>query len=1425
MKKRQWYLSLSLAIILILSMIPPVFGTSAKEAGTHWAAARLDRWQEHGVISGYEDGSYRPDEKITRAELVTLINKIFGFSAQSGDRFSDVPVNSWFAGQMAAAKAAGYYLGFPGGLGKPAASITRQDAAVLLARVLRLNTEADAPAALGFSDEASISGYAKGAIQALTADHVLSGYADGSFRPQQEVTRAEIVTLIDRLIEAYYAAEGDYTGGRIASHAVINMRGITLKEASISRNLYLTAGILNGDVALENVEVKGTTFMWADGRNTITIRSSALENMLIEQTSGHVRLVAAGKTNVANLVINSAGTIELGENVTIERLTVSQPVALLLSKGSTIHKLFIHPEASKTAITGEGDIKQADIQAAGVTLNGQSLAIGTAVITGGSAAAPANKPGSPSASTANSSGSSGGSGGSSPSGSNPGTGQQLPVIDLVDAKATDSTRSLFAYLQEIRGKHILFGHQHPTDEVLSTTAPGEPRSETYSAVGDYPAMFGWDTLSLEGYEKPGSLSNTPVQNRDNLVSSMKEAYELGGVLTLSAHMPNFVTGGDFYDTSGNVVAHILPSGDKHEEYNAFLDQIADFAHHLKDDNGNLIPVIFRPFHEQNGGWFWWGAPYTTKEQYIEIYRYTVEYLRDVKGVRNFLYAFSPGSPFNNMEETFLKTYPGDDYVDILGFDTYYDGNSQGWFQTVIDDAKLISRIADARGKVAAFTEFGYSNVKPTGTADLHFFTKLASALQSDPDAKRMAYMLTWANFNYNSIFVPYRNSAQYGDHELLPDFEQYYADPYTYFSRDLTGVYNKKLRTADEKPFMHIVSPTGQETLRNESATIRAKVLNQNVNKVVYLIGDSATEHEMTLNDRGFYAADWQPPAELNGKEATLTVKVYGKDHTILSQTITIYIGIQEKVLKQFTFDQDIAGVTSNGNWPETIQTSYEHGQLAGDGKLKINISGLVSADSWQELKIGLPDIAGQATLSHVNRVAFDAWIPASAGDHDPARTSLRAAAELPPSSHKFESRTSAVWNELPRALIDGDEYVAYSAVIDLTDEQQLAAAEGLQLALIGSGLHYSGPIYLDNIRLINAYTGESSDPALVDDFEGYKGSNDLLRAGYSPTGDANTIALNTEHKDSGQFGLKFDYTLAGQGYTGITKNLGSRDWSQTGKLKLWLEPDGSGKKMVIQIKANDIHFEYYPSLADAAPRWVEIPFKDFTVAPWDSQNQSKKLDTVNAKKVQAFSLYVNALNNDAYTRDNPFMSTLYVDSIHVAPGSAGDIPIGEDDGTDPGTGGGVRPGTLYGFETDTEGWEIETSQNFANAAPPTVTADVYAEGAQSLHTSFQLDGTSFELGKFEELDLSGMQSLSAKVKLSAGSARIYLYVKTGKAWTWYDSGMTLVESSAAGFTTLSIDLSKVTDLHQVKSLGLKIEPIPGQSGTSILYLDDISIS
>ncbi|MFB3161942.1 glycosyl hydrolase [Neobacillus sp. 179-J 1A1 HS] len=813
-------------------------------------------------------------------------------------------------------------------------------------------------------------------------------------------------------------------------------------------------------------------------------------------------------------------------------------------------------------------------------------------------------------------------------------------INLVDRKATDKTKSLFTYLQSVRGNAVLFGHQHATTEGATITSQDGTQSDVKNAVGDFPAVYGWDTLSLEGKEKPGKWGGTEQENRDALVEVMRKAYESGGVLNLSAHMPNFVTGGSFYDTSGDVVSHILPGGDKYEEFNHYLDMIADFAHHLKDDQGNAIPVVFRPFHENNGSWFWWGAAFTTPAQYKELYRYTVEYLRDKKDVRNFLYAFSPGSPFNNDESKYLLTYPGDDYVDILGFDTYNNGEGTDlWLKQVVQDARLISKLADSKGKVAAFTEFGYSNMKVTGNNDTQWFTRLLNALKSDPDAKRMAYMLTWANFTPEGTFTPFKNQQTYGDHELLPDFINFYKDSYTAFNRDLTAVYDFKVNTTKEKGFIHTASPTDKETIKTANTTIRVRTVNQPVSKVVYSVEGILNEHELTYNSEvNYYTADWQPLPSQNGKSVVLNVKAYLGNRVVYKESITVNVEAKDIFVKSYDFNSSIAGVESLGSYPDSISMSIEHSNWLDNGAIKLNVNIPDEQQSWQELKLKL----NQLDLHDVNKLKFDVYIPISGNEN----ALIQGIANVPPNwGDKYGMGQAKVLSSLEKITVGDTLYGKYTAGIDLSPSTELPSASELAFSIVTSYLKYSGPIYIDNVQLLNSYVEPVQDPLVVDTFDNYNGNNSKLESKYTVAsqGDQVKVSLDSMHKFSGDYGLKYEYNLGGSGYGGVTKMLGGVDWSGQNTLKFWYIPDGHDQKLVIQVKANDIAFEAYPSLAGTAPQLIEIPFSQFTVAPWDTSHAGTTLDAVNAKKVQEFSIYVNAKQPG-----NQLSSVLYFDDIHA---------------------------------------------------------------------------------------------------------------------------------------------------------------------------------
>ncbi len=316
----------------------------------------------------------------------------------------------------------------------------------------------------------------------------------------------------------------------------------------------------------------------------------------------------------------------------------------------------------------------------------------------------------------------------------------------VTSDASEATARLFDELMQRDG--VRFGQQL----ALTVNVSGGPDAE--AVTGDVPAIIGWDTLAFDGSEPPKSLRA--------VIDGVIAADRLGAVSTLSAHLPNPVTGGDYADLSGDPVTALLNDP---APLDGYLDQVAELAAAAVDDDGELIPIIFRPFHEGNGTWFWWAGSDTS-----ELYRYAVTYLRDGLGVTNLLYAWSPNGPFNGDEDTYLATYPGDDVVDILGLDFYESSGEGDYLDELIPDLAMVSRTADARGKIAALTEFGRNGdrtLRPSGNDGLTFFTDLLDAIEGDPDARRIAYLMTWANWGQEQFYVPYPG------HEMAGDFEDF----------------------------------------------------------------------------------------------------------------------------------------------------------------------------------------------------------------------------------------------------------------------------------------------------------------------------------------------------------------------------------------------------------------------------------------------------------------------------------------------------------------------------------------------------------------------------------------------------------------------------------------------------------------------------
>lgn len=350
---------------------------------------------------------------------------------------------------------------------------------------------------------------------------------------------------------------------------------------------------------------------------------------------------------------------------------------------------------------------------------------------------------------------------------------------LIDPKATKETKNLYRNLGKLAKNHVLFGHQHAT-EYGHGWHGDEGRSDVKSVTGSHPAVIGIDFSGFSGRPK-----TVIEKEKEALRKQAVDTYNRGGVTTVAWHFSNPVSEGGFYwkdSVSLPAVKYIIPGGEAHERYKEILDGIGAWAHSIVGADGNLVPLIFRPYHEMDGDWFWWGNAHCSREEFISLWRFTVSYLRDSLEVHNFIYAFSPDNKFMT-EEAFLERYPGDDWVDMVGMDNYGDMGRDGHY--ALDKAslklKIVSDYAKKTGKLAAFTETGLESIpNPTWWTG----TLLKVLQQYDMD---IAYVLVWRN----DVHSPTHYYAPFPGQSSVPDFMDFYHDPYTLFENDLKGIYKR----------------------------------------------------------------------------------------------------------------------------------------------------------------------------------------------------------------------------------------------------------------------------------------------------------------------------------------------------------------------------------------------------------------------------------------------------------------------------------------------------------------------------------------------------------------------------------------------------------------------------------------------------------
>lgn len=341
------------------------------------------------------------------------------------------------------------------------------------------------------------------------------------------------------------------------------------------------------------------------------------------------------------------------------------------------------------------------------------------------------------------------------------------ILFPVSMDAKTPRQQLLSRLKKIQKKGVMVGMQDAP--VYGTTWKWEEgRCDMKEVCGDYPAIMGFDLGKIE----KGSNVNLDGVPFERMIREIKNQHKRGGIVTISWHPWNPSTGENAWDPTGDAVAASLPTGSKYAIFQSWLSTVAEFFRSLRDDKGRLIPVIFRPWHEMTGGWFWWGNKSCTPNQYKTFFRYTVDYMRD-HGVNNIVWCYSPGADNNETEERYMTYYPGDNYVDMLGVDVYQFQPLVPYTQNVERECRLMQDLAKKHKKLYAITETGYRN---TPQADW-FTTALLPALKNFP----VSYVLFWRN----AWDQPEENFGPAPEKSCAEDFRKFYADKTTLFVKDI----------------------------------------------------------------------------------------------------------------------------------------------------------------------------------------------------------------------------------------------------------------------------------------------------------------------------------------------------------------------------------------------------------------------------------------------------------------------------------------------------------------------------------------------------------------------------------------------------------------------------------------------------------------
>ena len=368
MIKKSKLLKLLNIFTLVAFMFTMVFGaasmayasTRLSDIEGHWAQSTIQDMVNEGIIGGYPDGTFKPNNNITRAEFASLIVRAFNLKSDSGKVFNDT-ANHWAKGAISTANYYGLVNGYSDSVFGPDDPVTREQIAVMIVNATKVDSTEEVKT---FTDSAKIAAWAKEPVAKATAAGLIAGYPDGTFRPKANATRAEAAVILDRgrkltekeVLVTKYDRTGTYgpeSGTQtIDGDVTISADGVILRNILIKGNLIISEAVGDGDVTLKNVTVKGSTYIRGGGKDSIHINGGQYNNIIIESTpGGNVRLVATNAEGLKVIISEKAAGEEIILEGTFESVAIKADNVVLSTQGeTTINNLIVQENLTGATI-------------------------------------------------------------------------------------------------------------------------------------------------------------------------------------------------------------------------------------------------------------------------------------------------------------------------------------------------------------------------------------------------------------------------------------------------------------------------------------------------------------------------------------------------------------------------------------------------------------------------------------------------------------------------------------------------------------------------------------------------------------------------------------------------------------------------------------------------------------------------------------------------------------------------------------------------------------------------------------------------------------------------------------------------------------------------------------------------------------------